>query len=299
MSVEQQEYQMKAIVTFDSWDRFFFSVADYRKILSLDEGLRKRVAECHIYMIGKRPRLYVEPSSIIIHSNGFDARFIFRKGNSTLTLSDQISWEELNLTPREIIEVRASKFPHNYLELIGPSGAIQDTIFPSLNAQAIEHAPEWIKDLEIVYIGKGGNRDSGTRSAIDRLEAHSTLQRILAEVTREEPENELFIVLWQFTPPKYMFPLPSNVKLPSAQEAKRQMLEISSKKISPETEMAFIEGALISYFKPWYNEMLKESFPHPQMKIIRELLEMGLYRGLYMYRYGSSGNSNLFSVSEA
>lgn len=52
-------------------------------------------------------------------------------------------------------------------------------------------------DLRVMYVGQGIGR-KGTRTAVDRLRAHSTLQRILAEMSTYFPSSEVLLLLYRF-----------------------------------------------------------------------------------------------------
>jgi hypothetical protein len=271
--MKKRKYKTEFCIAYDSWDRFMFSIADYKNIAkqaSVDS--LKRINDCKIYMIGKRPRIFYYPESLKKSENYFEFSCHCKWKGKTHDFNDKIYWKELGLSHNEY-DVQMSKYPHNNLELYKNNGEFFDVIRASLNALAIENSPSWLKDLEILYIGKGGD-EGKDRSALDRINSHSKLQEILVNLNANDPDSEAFVIFWNFAPPKLLLHVGGlKDKGIAGEENKVRIEKIIKEKVSSSIKVSLIEAALISYFKPEYNYLLKESFPSPTIKILNELIE--------------------------
>lgn len=125
------------------------------------------------------------------------------------------------------------------------------------------------KDLEIVYIGKGLRL-----TAQDRLQNHTTLQKILAEVNSNDLDSEVFALVYSF---KYL----KNVLMPAGNqpdlsEAARQKRKVTLQyRPTLEEQVSLTEATLISYFQPAYNTQYLD-FPSRNHRILSNVLTTDL-----------------------
>ncbi|MGE6664481.1 YecA family protein [Paenibacillus xylanexedens] len=117
---------------------------------------------------------------------------------------------------------------------------------------------------EILYIGRAFGT-SGNRTAKDRLISHSTLQEIQSDFLFNEPSGEIVISLLEFTPQLITsFDGVSKDYEKSDEEDIAHMREVmGSNPLRLHSHMInVIEAAMINYFKPKYNKLLKNNFPN-------------------------------------
>lgn len=98
---------------------------------------------------------------------------------------------------------------------------------------------------EVLYVGQAKGRN-GDRMAMDRLEDHSTLQKIYFEKSEKYPNQDIWLLLLSFDHGRFNG---SNI-YSKDESVQNQAINI-------------IEGALIKYFNPKYNNQLKNNFPSP------------------------------------
>jgi len=124
-------------------------------------------------------------------------------------------------------------------------------------------------DLEVEYVGKSFGKH-GERSAFTRLQSHKTLQRMMAELPRDE---ELWIVLLDSNTYTILTSMVPQGRRGDAAD-KEDDARIENMFDSPLGDAAItdiIEGSLIKYFQPRYNVQLKESFPDRRAKPLAEV----------------------------
>jgi hypothetical protein len=116
-------------------------------------------------------------------------------------------------------------------------------------------------DVEVIYVGQSYG-ESGSRQALDRLKSHSTLQKILADVSFNEEIREVAISLWEFTPRLLgSFDGISKNYLKNEIEDRAHFTTIVNSEHDYKQIINITEAALIHYFKPEYNEKFKNNFP--------------------------------------
>ncbi|MGW5891891.1 hypothetical protein [Priestia megaterium] len=131
-------------------------------------------------------------------------------------------------------------------------------------------------ETEIIYIGQSFGKD-GERTAPERLKSHSTLQKIQSELLFEAPEQDLALVLLEFTPQllSSMDGITKNYET-SDEEDRAHLKRIMS---NPPTDrmnqiINITEAALINYFKPEYNEKFKDNFPDVEHKGYKQYYDL-------------------------
>ena len=96
-------------------------------------------------------------------------------------------------------EVVISSYPH--LKLVLLKNGVKIFSAPahlvSLLCDSVDDTT--VRDLEVVYVGM--SYAEGRRSAKDRLISHSTLQKVLADLNNDAPDDEALIIMAQFAQP--------------------------------------------------------------------------------------------------
>lgn len=122
--------------------------------------------------------------------------------------------------------------------------------------------------FEVKYIGQAYGKD-GSRSAIDRLLKHETLQRIALEGA---PEGyRITLLLLSIQPGNRLITIfnPFAKDTQSGEQRIKQGLD-KLFNTTEEERVSLYEAALIRYFYPGFNKEFKESFPSTNLKILRD-----------------------------
>ena len=130
---------------------------------------------------------------------------------------------------------------------------------------------ETVRDLDVQYVGM--SYAEGRRSAKDRLQSHSTLQQVLADLSSDSPESETLLLLAQYEPPQAMITFDGRDKSLRLEDDRDLMSALCRQQdeVTEGLQIALIEAALIKYFQPPYNDKYKKRFPHPSQKILDEV----------------------------
>ena len=122
--------------------------------------------------------------------------------------------------------------------------------------------------FEVLYIGQAYGRE-GNRRALDRLKAHSTLQKISLKGIPED--KRLSILMLEIAQNNQIITMIN----PSAQLDEQSDVRIKAgidklfEANEPE-QITLFEAGLIRYFRPEFNIEFKESFPSTRMKVLND-----------------------------
>ncbi|MGN7400857.1 hypothetical protein ACTHO0_13490 [Cytobacillus praedii] len=129
-----------------------------------------------------------------------------------------------------------------------------------------------------MFVGQSYGK-GGSRKALDRLKSHSTLQKIMADVSFNEEIRDIAITLWEFTPRLYTsFDCRSKSYEISETENIAHMKQVITAEQRNNQIINITEAALIHYFKPEYNDKFKNNFP---------LITHGGYKDYYDLDYNA------------
>jgi hypothetical protein len=212
-SLPVPKYSAEFFLEFRSIDRFLYRVSDLYQLDGLaSKNLLGRLDKCHIYLLGKRPRLILVRNSIEV-DDAIRFKVEYKLGSVTHQSSVAI--------PRSIFgsdEVIFEVSPSNR-ELVtrDSNGDIRGYILLANLVHLMTSVKQEAKDIEIIYVGKGLRR-----SAQDRLKNHATLQRILAEINSNEPEAEVFALVYSFKYLKNILAFPGNLPEVSGDAAEQR-----------------------------------------------------------------------------
>ncbi|PHP66929.1 hypothetical protein CSC94_11880 [Zhengella mangrovi] len=208
------------------------------------------IAKCHIYLIGFVPRVN------FVNAAQKDRDLVLTY--EILGKSYDLVWE---LPPEAMLH------HENGLWYVGDGTGRR--FFPNEGAclQRLNHQYGVIKFL-VKYIGQAYGQD-GSRSALDRLIKHETLQKISLLGAPEGYRLEL--ILLQVEPDNQIItifnPFAENKKDGSAR------IDQGLEKLfntSEEERVALYEAAMIRYFSPEFNMEYKNSFPSTTLKILQD-----------------------------
>lgn len=268
--MESQKYLQEFLLTFSSIDRFLFRYSDIEELDDIHpEELIMRVNACPIYLICKRPRLSLLDSTLKITNEFVHVTLEYKQAGTLHSADAQIP---RNIFTADEAEFKVSPYPHRELLSFDNNGKHMGTMLLATCAQAFIGLPDEAKDLEVLYVGKGV-----ASKAKGRLLSHSTLQKILAQVSSNEPDDEIFILLYAFDQPKKAM---LNLIFPGIEPeftgdiAKNHMRRILEYRPNLDEQIALIEASLIHYFQTAkYNTHYIHGFPGRKQKILENVYE--------------------------
>ena len=130
------------------------------------------------------------------------------------------------------------------------------------------------QEFEVLYIGQAYGKD-GNRTAFDRLEQHSTLQRILTQYRNDYPDKHIYILLLEIQKQLAMsFDGLSGKDIKTEAESDRHMKEVCCNLPEGDQVINITEAALINYFKPEYNTNFVDNFPNENHKGYRQYYDL-------------------------
>ncbi len=215
-------------------------------------------ADPHIYIVGRRPRISIDADSVQIDSQLISGRFFKQVQEDRV----EIPFKARNEFGRTDLTVR-SEYPFNEVAFVTPDGEELLTGKAALILGTCGPAYWQHLDLEVLYIGQSYG-EAGDRTAVQRLQSHSTLQGIYAEAIRNSPDQEVWFLLLSFE--LYLlasFDGRTKSYQASNEEEDAHRSKVLGNLVTEQQEINFTEAALIKYFRPEYNVKYKDSFPSP------------------------------------
>lgn len=230
-----------------------------------------RGSEFHIYAITARPRISIDPSTFVFNADGFCGVFLVQEGPNLLKFPFEVPHP-----PQGSVGRVESTWPHTYLTLLNGTHPVvrgKAAIFASYLCPAI--APHL--DLEVLYIGQSFG-EAGEREAPARLQSHSTLQQILGEASRLQPDREIWLALFEMEPLLLgSFDGKLANRDPTALLADEGRIDrVLTNQVSEQQRINFAEAALIRYFEPKYNKTFRKNFPSPEHATYRQCYDVDL-----------------------
>jgi hypothetical protein len=217
---------------------------------------------CHIYLICRRPAAAYDPTSFAF--DGSTAR-----GRLTYKISGESYGADFAFPFRLIdgaVGARISRYPHRNLETFLPNGESVRRVPASMVAISMPDI-EAFRQLDVLYVGQA--YAEGRRSSLDRLKSHATLQKILADVHHNIPDDEILILTFEYLPYRVISSM-DGIDKSGIRDARNsgRFKSIHANPLSEHQQICLVEAGLIRYFKPTYNQIYKESFPAADQKIL-------------------------------
>lgn len=212
--------------------------------------------EFHIYVIGARPRISVDPSSFRFDDTHLSGVFLVHLGAQVLEVP--VTAKQPSRYKLDRIE---SDWPHTAVRFFsGPMMALGGKV--ALLADAFPELFDHL-DLEVLYVGQSYG-SVGDREAQQRLQSHTTLQQILGESSRRRPDREVWLALFHFEETLLATFDGRWAQEPGAVEADEGRIERAlTQQVSEQQRINFTEAALIRYFEPRFNKTFRSTFPSP------------------------------------
>lgn len=241
-NLKPPKYYTSTLLRFVSHDRFLYRFADRQDAHTPKADLVDRVKNCMIYLLCSRPIVSIIPKSFVHKENYCEFEISYRiKG---------IEKKCLVSTPIGLPEnfdgtVDVSGFPHKSIYIYDKEGNLIIDMLISNYIHLFKEITDDVSNHEVLYIGKGT-----ADCAVDRLDGHSTLEKVLADILRDEPEKELAILIYNFEMKKSSVLIPelgekAEIRGEKANQHFEKVLKYKPE-IDEQTKIA--EALLINYF---------------------------------------------------
>lgn len=225
----------------------------------------------HIYLVCRRPSLRFDPSTFVYANEQASGDLLYFISGSENRVPFSIKFPLLDGAQSASL----SPYPHRELRTHDSKG--NNVRYLPANALSIREGqhlsrPE-LANLEVLYVGQ--SFASGNRSAFERLQSHSTLQRILAEASYENPDCEIFVATFVYEPYRVLTLFDGKAKdaIHDDRDTNR-FLSIMDRPLKMSQQISLAEAALIRYFEPRYNKIYKTKFPSTKQKVLASCYEL-------------------------
>ncbi|ADO68694.1 conserved uncharacterized protein [Stigmatella aurantiaca DW4/3-1] len=229
----------------------------------------------NIYTIGVRPKLSIDPDSVVISKGRIRGCFRAQKQNGFVSFS----WDEPNPFGTENVKFE-TKYPYSEFSLIGPKGRViggdVGAVLAGMHGTDISDNPNPLLDIEVLYVGQSYG-EAGERSALTRLRSHETLQDIYANIHERMPEKDVWLIPWIFNEAQYQtISFGGLAEGGDGPEDMEHVEKVQANPVSYRQKINFTEAAMIRYFQPPYNTTFKNQFPNHEHKSYSECYAVDL-----------------------
>lgn len=215
----------------------------------------------NIYFILSKRRIAINPNYIDFSDTHVELEFDIQDKNKIEKQRLRIEHYYPGLKEMKII----SNYPYNYFEVKDEENT---TLYGGKTAYFLDVHYNKLKqsdliDYEILYIGQSLDIHTSV-PVIKRIKKHETFIKILADYNLKHPDKEVFLLFASFVQNNTLemlgsIPLSTEDEVVDIEKFKR--LASNPSKFTKKGRITLIEGGLINYFKPEYNEKFKHNFP--------------------------------------
>lgn len=263
MSVPDRKYLSEHAVNIYSARWLTITASQLASDGKMDAETQEVSNLCHIYVVCRRPSMSIEPERFSFIDGKAQGELLYKIDGVTHNAPFSFSF---NLADGAT-EVRVSPYPHREIQSLNPEGEIVRYV-PSDFIEMTRAADIPImRNLEVLYVGQAFA--DGKRSAVDRLKSHSTLQKILANMQYNNPDDEVVILAFEYLPYRIITMMDGrDRKAIHGESDSERFSSILANPLTKHQQICLVEAALIRYFQPTYNEIYKASFPYSEQKIL-------------------------------
>lgn len=232
----------------------------------------KSVADqCHIYVVCRRPSLRFDPTTFNHENEQASGNLIYYIEGKEHRVPFARRFPLLD----GAVSCSVSPYPHREMRTHDENGS-EVRHMPASMLSILEQHHSSIRelaDLEVLYIGQ--SFASGNRSAFERLQSHSTLQKILADASYENPDTEIFVATFKYEPYRVVTIFDGRAKdvIRDKRDSNR-FYSIIDHPLKQSQQVSLAEAALIRYFEPRYNKIYKSNFPSKNHKVLASCYEL-------------------------
>lgn len=228
-------------------------------------------SKCHIYIIAARPLPYFKSESLQHENNKLSGLIGYKiNGEEKLIEFKEYPWELENGAVRLSCE-----YPYREIKSLNNENEEVRYLPASILASYVTNN----KDLgcyEVLYVGQAFG-DQGSRSSINRLLSHSTLQKILALTNHYYPDKEIMIFMYAFDYEQIITSIDGNAtKADNTEKNEDRLLNAVKNPPNNKQKIGMIEAGLIRYFQPYYNKMFKIKFPSTKHKTLQSCRDLDI-----------------------
>ena len=227
--------------------------------------------KCHVYMIASRPNAYFVADSLS-HVGSILSGKIGYKVSGKEVLVDFGDW------PFELsdgaVEIRCD-YPFREVWTYNDAGEKIRYLAATHIASYIgaKNSDGVLNSFEVLYIGQAIGQ--GNRSAQQRLQSHSTFQKILALSAHSSPDNEIVVFMYQYDHEQVFSSMDGRAKDANTDNTNEtRLMEAIRNPPSKRQKISLVEAGLIRYFQPHYNEMFKIKFPSAKHKTLQSCKDL-------------------------
>ncbi|MEN2750063.1 hypothetical protein AAIR29_00310 [Psychrobacter sp. FBL11] len=239
-----------------------------------NNGFKEVIDEYYIYLITKLPKIWFDELDCSEDLKKLDIKISYRKKGIVHSNSIKIPF-----TPTEDTKyIEISEYPHVNIYMLNSN---RDKIrYIPINVLPIaignENNNDDLRNLEVLYIGKSYS-ETNNRNIISRLKSHSTLQKILADISCDDPDYEVYVLTMNFDDYNFISQvngMNENIEIDNRDLNIDRFNSIYESDISKETQVSIVEAAMIKYFQPKYNKIYKDNFPNKSYKILEDVFAL-------------------------
>jgi len=269
MSSTSRKYRTEFALNIYSAEPAMLSPANLDNLVYESEEAKAQIKNSNIYFILKRPRIAFVPGSLSIK----DREVV---GDLSVQLEDNALIFPFRLhgkLPDKVASVTSLKYPYTKLTLQYRNGEAEMTYPFAFLMRNLRAELNGLGNQEVIYVGQAFGA-AGERTAVERLLSHSTLQKILADISAHEPHMEVLLALYSFGFHRFFLSIDGTVPVQIDGDADRQQYQqVLQSQFKRSMRISLVEAALIRYFEPKYNKIYKTGFPHQRYKILQKLFE--------------------------
>jgi hypothetical protein len=226
------------------------------------------VQRCHIYLICRRPGTVYDPATFKFDGQAVSGHLIYKIAGKSHSVEFQFPFQLVD----GATSVRVSPYPHRDIETLLSNGEVVRRVPAAMVAVGLAHV-DVLRQLDVLYVGQA--YAEGKRSALDRLKSHSTLQKILADIHHNMPDDEVFLLAFEYLPYRVITTMDGIDKTAIRDETdSKRFMSIIDHPLTEHQQICLVEAGLIRYFTPAYNEIYKDSFPAADQKILSSCYDL-------------------------
>lgn len=238
----------------------------------MTEDQKREIDKCHIYMIATRPQAYFKENEFTYENNVLSGSLFYKiEGNEHEIKFDGYKW----LREREVVKTTCP-YPHREICNYDENGNITTYVPASYLSMNINSDIKELACYDVLYVGQALGAQ-GNKSAFQRLQSHSTLQKILAKIHYNSPDKEIMILMYQFDHENMFTSMDGRAKdVDQSDKNEHRLFNAVDNPPNKKQKIGLIEAGLIRYFQPEYNEMFKIKFPSVKHKTLQSCYKLDI-----------------------
>jgi len=272
-------HELECAVELYSPDPFIFRAAE---LYQINGDLRKQLERYNLYLVARRPRMSLDPSSLAARPGGESVMGIIEV--QVGATRNRLPFETVLPAHLRVARLGKHEYPFDYLRFITTTDVpVQIRLHDVLRFSNVPRSS--LTDMHVEYVGQAFGK-AGERDVVDRLigntgkVGHGSLQKVLAEVNASHPDQEVHLLLYSFEFHKRHVIAGGFLDQPEPRHdfnaAPNRFEQFFDSEIRRNIRIDLAEAALIRHFGSEYNDKYKKTFPAETHKILERLLELDI-----------------------